>query len=339
MSAPQKPRIGITVGDVNGIGPEVVIKALSDHRLFSMFTPVVYGSTKVISYFKKQLNIDEFNYSQVRNKGQYAAKSINVINCWDESLEITPGKPSKETGKASYLALQQACDDVKEGLLDALVTGPIDKQSIHSEEFPFAGHTEFLTRYFGASDSLMFMISDNLRVGLVTEHIPISAVAAAITRERIESKIRLMEQSLKLDFGIQKPKIAVLGLNPHAGDGGLIGSEDDALIKPLLNDLKNKGKLVLGPFPADGFFASASYQKFDGILAMYHDQGLVAFKSVSFGNGVNYTAGLPIVRTSPDHGTAYGIAGRNQANENSMREAIYQAYEISRARIGQLAEK
>jgi 4-hydroxythreonine-4-phosphate dehydrogenase len=339
VSAPNKPRIGITLGDVNGIGPEVVLKALADHRIFALFTPVVYGSTKVISHFKKQLNIEDLNYSQVRNKGQYVPKSVNVIGCWDETLEISPGKASKETGKASYIALKQACDDLKDGSLDALVTAPIDKHSIHSEEFPFAGHTEFLTKYFEANDSLMFMVSESLRVGLVTEHIPVRDIAQSITKEKIESKLRIMEQSLRQDFGIQKPKIAVLGLNPHAGDNGLIGKEDDELIKPILTDAKSKGKLVFGPFPADGFFASGNYKKYDGVLAMYHDQGLVAFKALAFESGVNFTAGLPIVRTSPDHGTAYGMAGKNLASEGSMREALYTACEIVRLRTEPSKEK
>jgi 4-hydroxythreonine-4-phosphate dehydrogenase len=339
VSAPNKPRIGITLGDINGIGPEVVLKALADHRIFALFTPVVFGSTKVISHFKKQLNIEDFNYTQVRNKGQYVPKSVNVITCWDDNLEINPGKASKETGKASYVALKQACDDLKEGLLDALVTAPIDKHTIHSEEFPFAGHTEFLTKFFGSTDSLMFMVSNTLRVGLVTEHIPVKDIAQSITKEKIESKLRIMEQSLRQDFGIQKPKIAVLGLNPHAGDGGLIGKEDEELIKPILVDLKNKGKLVFGPFPADGFFASGNYKKYDAVLSMYHDQGLVAFKALAFESGVNFTAGLPIVRTSPDHGTAYSMAGKNLASESSMREALYTACEIVTARKEPSKEK
>jgi 4-hydroxythreonine-4-phosphate dehydrogenase len=334
-----KPRIGITIGDINGIGPEVTIKALADHRILSLVTPVVYGSGKIISFYKKLLNIEEFNYSQVRGKGQFAPKSINVVNCVDESVEITPGKASRETGKAALGALRQASDDLKEGLLDALVTGPIDKQSIHSDEFPFKGHTEFLTQHFNASESLMFMVSDSLRIGLVTEHVPLAEVSALITKEKIASKLMIMEASLRKDFGITKPKIAVLGLNPHAGDNGLIGAEDDQVIKPVVNDFRNKGKLVFGPFPPDGFFGTAQYQKYDGILAMYHDQGLIPFKSIAFESGVNFTAGLSVVRTSPDHGTAYAIAGKNQANEGSMREAIYRSAEIFRHRSEPSTEK
>lgn len=339
MNQPHKPRIGITLGDVNGIGPEVVIKALADSRLLNIITPVVYGSAKVISFYKKQFNIEELNYTQVRSKGQFAPKSINVINCWEDSLEINPGKASKVTGKAAFVALKQAVEELKEGVTDALVTAPIDKQSIHSEEFPFAGHTEYLTQFFGAPDSLMFMVSDTLRIGLVTEHVPLKDVASLVTKERIESKLQIMEQSLRKDFSISKPRIAVLGLNPHAGDGGLIGQEDEQVIKPVITEQKNKGKLVYGPFPADGFFAAGSHTKYDGILAMYHDQGLIAFKSIAFEEGVNFTAGLPFIRTSPDHGTAYGIAGKNQANENSLREAIYRAADIFKNRNEPSKEK
>lgn len=339
MTPHQKPRIGISIGDLNGIGPEVILKALADHRIHSLLTPVIYGSARVITFYKKQLEIEEFNYTQVRNKGQYAPKAINMVNCWEDNIDIVPGKATRESGKASFIALKQACEDLRDGHLDALVTAPIDKSSIHSEEFPFTGHTGFLTQFFGASESLMFMISDTLRVGLVTEHIPVKDVAASITREKIEVKLKIMEQSLRVDFGIQKPRIAVLGLNPHAGDGGLIGTEDDQVIKPLVNDFRNKGKLVYGPFPADGFFAAGNQRKYDGILAMYHDQGLVAFKTLAFESGVNYTAGLPVIRTSPDHGTAYPIAGKNQANESSFREAMYKACEIFRLRTQPVLEK
>lgn len=339
MTQVNKPRIGITMGDPNGVGPEVVLKALSDNRLLNMITPVVYGSSKVISFYKKQLNIEEFNYSQVRNKGQFASKNINVINCWEENMEILPGKPTPQAGKAAFIALKQATEELKEGIIDALVTAPIDKHSIHSPEFPFKGHTEYLTQFFGAQDSLMFMVSDSLRVGLVTEHISIRDVPEAITRERIESKLRIMEYSLRNDFGIAKPRIAVLGLNPHAGDNGLIGQEDEQVIKPLITDQRAKGKLVYGPFPADGFFASGNHSRYDGVLAMYHDQGLLPFKTIAFDEGINFTAGLPVVRTSPDHGTAYAIAGKNQANEGSLRIAIYRAADIFKSRNEPSEEK
>lgn len=336
MTQPQrqqdKPRIGITVGDINGIGPEVVMKALLDNRLLNLITPVIYGSGRVLSFYKKNLNIEDFNYSQVRTKGQFTPKNINVVNCWDDTLEISPGKTSKDTGKAAFAALKQASEELKDGLIDALVTGPIDKNSIHSESFPFRGHTEFLTDFFGQTDSVMFMIGDSLRVGLVTEHVPLKDVPAFITKERIESKLKIIDQSLRRDFGIVKPRVAVLGLNPHAGDGGLLGVEEEQVIRPLIGELRSKGKLIYGPFPADGFFAVGQQTKYDAVLAMYHDQGLLPFKCLAFEEGVNYTAGLPCIRTSPDHGTAYQIAGKNQANETSMRAAIYKAVDILKVR-------
>jgi len=334
-----KPRIGITIGDLNGIGAEVIIKSLADNRLLNLFTPVVYGSTKVLSFYRKQMGLEEFNYSQVKVKGQYFAKSINVVNCWEEMIEINPGQPSRQTAKAALASLKRAVEDLKEGHLDGLVTGPIDKNTIHGEDFPFQGHTEYLTQEFNAGESLMLMVGENLKVGLVTEHVPVKDIPTFITKERVELKIRLMELSLKQDFLINKPKIAVLGLNPHAGDEGLLGREELDVIKPVINDLKTKGKLIFGPFPADGFFASGQHSKYDGIVAMYHDQGLVAFKTLSFESGINYTGGLPYVRTSPDHGTAYNLAGKNLASESSMRQAMYVACDIIKNRVEQTVEK
>ncbi len=331
----EKPRIGITMGDVNGIGPEVVIGALADSRILSMITPVVYGSTRAVSHYKKLMNLEDFNYGQVKQRGQYIPKTINVVNCWDDNLEISPGKASKESGNAARVALEKAIEESREGLIDGFVTGPIDKYTIHSEQFPFRGHTEYLTQVFQATETLMLMVGGNLKVGLVTEHIPIRDIPTYLTRERVELKIRLMELSLKKDFNIQKPRIAVLGLNPHAGDEGLIGQEENTIIKPVINDLRSANKLVFGPFPADGFFGAGTYSKYDGIMAMYHDQGLIPFKTLAFENGVNFTAGLPVVRTSPDHGTAYSIAGKNQADCSSMREAIFLAAEVIRHRQSQ----
>lgn len=337
--AHEKPRIGITIGDLNGIGPEVVMKALADNRILNMVTPVIYGSARVLTFYKKLLALEEFNFTPVRGKGQFAPKTVNVVNCWEEVVEIQPGKPSKETGAAALRALKCACDELKEGLIDALVTAPIDKHTIHSEEFPFKGHTEFLAKEFGGGESLMFMISDSLRVGLVTDHEPLRDVASLITKEKVEAKLRLMEVCLRNDFGINKPKIAVLGLNPHAGDGGLIGDEDEQILRAVIADQRNKGKLVFGPLPADGFFGTAQYRQYDAVLAMYHDQGLIPFKTIAFESGVNFTGGLSVIRTSPDHGTAYKLAGKNQANELSMREAIFAAGEIFRQRIEQSKEK
>ena len=335
----EKPKIGITLGDLNGIGPEVAIKALSDHRILQMITPVIYGSSRVLSFYKKLLNLEDFNYSQVKNKGQFFPKSINVVNCWEEAIENTPGKPSAASARGALLSLQRAVEEVRDGTIDAFVTGPIDKSAMHGDEFPFTGHTQYLTHEFNATESLMLMTGQDLRVGLVTEHVPLKDVPGLVSKERVELKIRLLELSLKSDFGIAKPKIAVLGLNPHAGDNGLIGGEENETIKPVVNDLKNKGKLIFGPFPADGFFAAGQHKKYDGIIAIYHDQGLVPFKSLAFETGVNFTAGLPVVRTSPDHGTAYNIAGKNLADEGSMRQAIYLAADIAKNRALQLAEK
>ncbi len=339
MIHPDKPRIGITLGDLNGIGPEVIIKVLTDNRLMSLMTPVVYGSAKVLSFYRKLMNLEEFNYSQVKSKGQFFSKTINVVNCWEDVIEINPGQASRQTAHAALLCLKKAVEELKEGLIDGFVTGPIDKNTIHGPDFPFHGHTEYLTQEFDAGESLMMMVSDDLKVGLVTEHISVKEIPAYITRERVELKIRLMELSLKKDFLINKPKIAVLGLNPHAGDSGLLGKEETEIISPVIMDLKSKGKLIFGPFPADGFFASGMNHNYDGVLAMYHDQGLVAFKALAFETGVNFTAGLPYVRTSPDHGTAYAIAGKNQASESSFRQAIYLAADIIKNRTTQLVEK
>ncbi|MFZ5973165.1 MAG: 4-hydroxythreonine-4-phosphate dehydrogenase PdxA [Bacteroidota bacterium] len=335
----EKPRIGITLGDLNGIGPEVVIKALADNRLLNFITPVVYGSSRVLSYYKKLMEIEELNYSQVKTPGQFFPKAINVVNCWEEAIEINPGVASKEAARGALLALQKVVEEARAGIIDGFVTAPIDKNTIHGEDFPYRGHTEYLTQAFNATETLMLMVAGNLRVGLVTEHVPVRDIAPLLTRERVELKIRLLEMSLRQDFKINKPRIAVLGLNPHAGDEGLIGQEEIQVIKPVISDLKNKGKLIFGPFAADGFFGASQHLKYDGIVAMYHDQGLVPFKTLAFENGVNYTAGLPVVRTSPDHGTAYSIAGKNQADESSLRQAIYLACDIIKNRVPQLEEK
>lgn len=335
----EKPRIGITIGDLNGVGPEVVLKALADNRLLTMVTPIIYGSSRAISFFKKSMNLEELNYIQVKARGQFVPKHINVVNCWDDVIEITPGKPSTATGKAALKSIETASSELKEGLIDALVTAPIDKKTINSDAFPFKGHTEFLTQYFGAKESLMLMCSETLKVGLVTEHVALREVASMITKEKVISKLLLLEQSLQKDFGLSKPKIAVLGLNPHAGDGGLLGAEEEEIIRPAIIELKNKGKIISGPFPADGFFGSDSGRKFNGVLAMYHDQGLIPFKTLNFERGVNFTAGLSVVRTSPDHGTGYAIAGKNLADESSMREAIYLAHDILKVRLEPSKEK
>ena len=326
-----KPRIGITIGDVNGIGPEVTIKALADSRLLNQFTPVIFGSTKVLSYYKKAFDIKDFDYTQYRgDKLQH--NKINVVNCWEEMIEINAGQETREAGNAALLALTTSVDYLKKDLIDAVVTAPISKNNIQSETFKFPGHTEFYTQNFEAKDSLMFLTSEGFRVGVVTGHIPLKDVSKKITKELIQQKLKIMEESLVKDFGIKKPRIAVMGLNPHAGENGLLGEEDEKVIRPAITELKNKGKLIFGPFPADGFFGKGDYKKFDGILAMYHDQGLVPFKTLAFNSGVNFTAGLPIIRTSPDHGTAFDIAGKGEADERSMREAIFMACDVYKNR-------
>lgn len=323
-----KPVIGISIGDINGVGAEVTIKALQDSRLHKIITPVIYGHGKVLTFYKKALGLEDFNFMQIRNISEVHHKKINVINVLQDSPEIIPGVETAEAGKMALAALSQAVADLKDNHLNALVTAPLNKNNIHTPENNFIGHTEYLTEAFESKKSMMFMVSEDMRVGLVTAHVPLRAVADLITPQLIREKLNIMIQSLKDDFGISKPKIAVLGLNAHAGEDGLLGKEEIEIIQPLIRDYKDKGVLVFGPYPADGFFGMLHHRKFDGILAMYHDQGLIPFKTISFETGVNFTAGLPVVRTSPDHGTAYDIAGKNMANEGSMRAALFQAYEI-----------
>lgn len=332
-SAPNKnPKIGITIGDVNGIGPEVIIKVLRDNRLIKYVTPVIYGSTKVLSYYRKALKHEDFQYSQVKHDQGFNPKKVNVVNCWQDMIEIEIGTDSKQAGKAALDALKKAGQDLKEGIIDAVVTAPINKHNIQSEDFNFPGHTEFFTSITEEKDSLMLMVNENLRIGVATGHIPLNQVSQNLTEELLESKLSILIHTLKKDFSISKPKVAVLGLNPHAGEEGLLGNEENDLIRPLVKNFKNNGHLVFGPFPADGFFGKGEFKKFDGILAMYHDQGLIPFKTMAYQSGVNYTAGLPIIRTSPDHGTAYSIAGKGVADESSMRSAIMMAYDIYKSR-------
>lgn len=324
-------KIGITIGDINGVGPEVIIKALANPKILNLCTPVIYGSSKSISYYKNIVK-SEIHFVSKTNADQVSRNKINVINCWDEVVNISIGQATPESGKFAHIALDKAAQDLKAKKIDALVTGPINKNAMDPNRFPYAGHTEYLTEYFNASQSLMMMVSDELRIAVATNHIPISEIKESFTKELLKKKISIFHKSLKKDFGKEKPSIAVLGLNPHAGDGGRIGKEDDEIIRPVIIEMKKSGKLVMGPFSADGFFGSGQHKKFDGVLACYHDQGLVPFKTLTFGEGVNYTAGLTIVRTSPDHGTAYDISGKNIADERSMRNAIYQAIDIYRNR-------
>lgn len=323
-----KIKVGISIGDINGIGPEVMLKTLSDSRVLDYCTPIVYGNTKVASFHRKTLSIHDFTFNVIQEAGQALAKRANMINCWQEDVKIDLGVSNETGGKYAFISLERAMADLLAGEIDALVTAPINKHNIQNADFKFPGHTEYIQAKCNSSDSLMFLVSEDLRVGVVTGHTPLSEVAGAVTKEKILSKLTLMNESLKKDFWIQKPKIAVLGLNPHAGDNGLIGEEEQSVIIPAIQEANQSGIFAFGPYPADGFFANDSYLKFDAVLAMYHDQGLVPFKHIAFHNGVNYTAGLPVVRTSPDHGTGYDIAGKNLASESSFREALFTAVNI-----------
>lgn len=328
----EKIKIGISIGDVNGIGLEIIIKTLNDSQIYNYCTPIVYGHTKVASFYRRLCEVNELNFNVISHASNAQARRANMINCWEEDVKIEPGLLNKEVGKYSFLSLDRATADLINGDIAALVTAPIHKDSIQSEQFNFPGHTEYLQSKDGAAESLMFLVSDTLRVGVVTGHIPVADVAKSITTEKIVSKLKLMNESLKKDFWIRKPKIAVLGLNPHAGDNGVIGTEEQTIVGPALEEARALDILALGPYAADGFFANGTYLQFDGVLAMYHDQGLIPFKQIAFESGVNFTAGLKFVRTSPDHGTAFDIAGKNQASEVSFREAIFTALHVVKHR-------
>jgi 4-hydroxythreonine-4-phosphate dehydrogenase len=320
-------KIGITLGDVNGIGPEIIIKALSNSELLNYFTPIIYGSSKVLAYHKNIVTESSFAFSSIAGPERAFEGKINVINCWDDNVNITLGKATEEGGKFAYLSLEKATFDLKSGLIDAMVTAPINKQAMKMAGFPHTGHTEYITDQIGGK-SLMMMCSDIMRVALVSNHLPLSEVTGALTKETLSDKLHIFNKSLIRDFGLEKPIIAVLGLNPHAGDEGTIGQEELEIIRPVIIEAKKSGMMVLGPYPADGFFGSSQFRKVDGILAMYHDQGLIPFKALSFGRGINFTAGLTSIRTSPDHGTAYDIVGNNAADVSSFREALYAAKDI-----------
>lgn len=328
----KKLHVGITHGDLNGIGYEVIIKALNDKRLLEMFTPVIYGLSKMLSYNRKNLNLNDFNYKVIRYADQSQNQKVNIVNLSNDEIKIEFGKSTKIAGNYAYTALEQSVQDLKEDKIDVLVTAPLDKSNIQSKEFTFPGHTEYLTERFGSQSALMLMVHDDLRIGTITGHIPLKDVPDTISEELILSKINILNASLIMDFGISKPKIAVLGINPHSGDKGVIGDEEKNVVIPALAKAKENGLVVNGPFPADGFFGSDEYKKYDAILAMYHDQGLIPFKALAFEGGVNFTAGLPIIRTSPAHGTAYDKAGKNISSCKSMREAIYLAIDIYRNR-------
>ena len=328
------PIIGITCGDFNGIGPEIILKTLADNRLTKLFRVVVYASQALMNRYRKILNLEDVLLNPISEAAALNPKRPNIITCWNEDYALSIGKSTPEAGICAFFALDRAATDLSNGLIDAIVTAPINKANMPAL-FPYPGHTEFFESRFGNGESLMLLVADDLRVGVATGHIPLSQVPAAITKENLAAKLELLHKSLINDFGIRKPKIAVLGLNPHAGEEGKLGSEEINIIDPLLKDLRAKNRLIFGPYPADGFFGNRMQTKFDGILAMYHDQGLIPFKAIAFENGVNFTAGISAVRTSPDHGTAYNIAGKNLADPDSFRAALFLALDIYRSRAEQ----
>jgi len=334
MSAPHKRvKVGITIGDINGIGVEVILKTFNEPKLFDFCIPILYGNVNVVAYHKKNLpSVDKLNIHPIRDFNEINPKNLNVINCWQEEVIINLGQPSQKAGDCALLALDAALNDILANKIDVLVTAPLNKSTVKPKGKEFTGHTGYITQRCGLTESLMMLVSEQLRVGLATEHIPIREVAEQVNARKIFTKLEIMNQTLKKDFGITGPRIAVLGLNPHAGDNGVSGREEKEVIAPVIAKAQENKILAYGPYPSDGFFGSAHYKKFDGVLAMYHDQGLTPFKSISFDTGVNYTAGLPFIRTSPDHGTAYDIAGKDRANHESFRQAVMLAIDAFRHR-------
>lgn len=335
MEEQQLIKVGITHGDINGVGYEVILKTFSDARMAELCTPIIYGSSKIAAYHRKALELPAFNMNIINSAEEAGINRINIMNCVDDETKVELSKSTPVAGVAAYKALEKAVADAKREAIDVLVTAPINKNNIQNDTFHFPGHTEYLEKEFGGpgKKALMILLNKSMRVALVTGHIPVSQIASAITPELIMAKLRIFNQSLKQDFGIIKPRIAVLSLNPHAGDGGLLGNEEETIIKPAMEEMDKRGVLSFGPYPADGFFGSGNYEKFDGILAMYHDQGLAPFKALAMEDGVNFTAGLSVVRTSPAHGTAYDIVGQNVASEESFRQALYLALDIFRNRM------
>lgn len=329
----QRPVIGFSCGDLNGIGIELIIKTLADNRILDICTPVVFASNKSINFYRKSLADINLNYASSKDASRINPKQINIVNCWEEEVAITPGELNETGGKYAIISLRAAAQALKDGQIQGLVTAPIHKKNVQSDDFRYSGHTPFLRDFFGVNDVAMLMTAPNMRVGLVTEHVPVAELGKHITKEAIISKLKIIHNSLQKDFGIDKPKIAVLGMNPHSGDEGLIGNEEESVIKPVIKEGKQH-IMVFGPYSADAFFARGQHEKFDAVLAMYHDQGLIPFKSLAIGEGVNYTAGLPVVRTSPDHGTAFDIAGKGKADHTSFLEATYTCIDIIRQRMG-----
>ena len=330
MEKEEKIKIGISVGDLNGIGGELIIKTFEDKRMLEFCTPIIYASVKSLTFFKRHFQ-SSFEFNKIQKASQAVNSKVNLVSVWHEDVKINFGEEDSKIGEYAIKSLQAAVEDLKNNQIDVLVTAPINKHNIQSDAFKFPGHTDYLAQEL-EGDSLMFMVSDDLKVGLLTDHVPVSEVSTQITAELIEKKISIIHNSLVKDFNINKPRIAVLGINPHTGDNGVIGSEDDTVLRPTLETLKNKGQFVYGPYAADSFFGSKNYKNFDAIIATYHDQGLIPFKTLAFGNGVNYTAGLNKVRTSPDHGTAYEIAGKGVADISSFKEAIFSGITIFRNR-------
>ncbi len=325
-------RVGISIGDINGIGPEVILKTFSDNRMLDFVTPVIYGSASLLSAHRKSLDLPALTHTNLEEGMEAKSKTLYIKKCWDKDPQLNIGKETPEGGEYAIKSLKAATDDLAASKIDVLVTAPINKHNVQSSEFSFPGHTEFLAKLSNVESALMLMVADKLRVAVVSGHIPLKDVARTLTKEKIVTALMQLNESLIKDFGITRPKIAVMGLNPHAGDNGVIGDEEKDIISPAIADAKGKGIMAFGPYSADGFFGSSVYTQFDGVLAMYHDQGLVPFKSLSFGNGVNFTAGLPIVRTSPDHGTGFDIAGKNEASESSFRNAVYLAVDVYKNR-------
>ncbi len=328
----EKPIIGISTGDLNGIGPELIIKTLSDQRITEWMTPVVFASNKLINFYRKLCPDHPFSFNSLKDFSRLNPKQSNIFNCWEEEVPLQPGVFTETGGKYAVRSLMVATQCLKDGQIDALVTGPMHKANSQTADFPFLGHTPFLQNQLGARDVLMLLFHEQLRIALVTEHLPLREVASAITTERLQSKYKLLRDSLVRDFGIDQPRIALLGLNPHSGDRGSLGKEEEQIMIPWMESLQNKGAQIYGPYAADSFFARGDHSFFDGILAMYHDQGLVAFKTLAAGAGVQFTAGLPKIRTSPDHGTAFDIAGKNQADIRSFQQALFQAVDLLRQR-------
>ncbi|MBR6055239.1 MAG: 4-hydroxythreonine-4-phosphate dehydrogenase PdxA [Bacteroidales bacterium] len=328
-----KITVGITPGDGNGIGYEVIIKSLADARILSSFTPVIYGSSKIFGFYRKSLhNIDQLDTNVISSAKDAHDKRLNIVNCLPDNVFVEPGQPTPESAKSAIRSLEAAVADLQNGTIDVLVTGPINKRAMVNEGFGYTGHTEYLQHHFNVPDIAMLMVSDILKISVVTGHIPLKDVVTSLSKEKILSKLRLLKASMERDFGIDSPKIAVLGLNPHCGDGGLLGEEEEKIIKPAVEEACREGISAFGPYSPDGFFGLGNYGRFDATLAMYHDQGLAPFKAMAFERGVNYTAGLPIVRTSPDHGTAYEVAGRDEADPRSMMHSIYTAIDIFKSR-------